>query len=251
MVISELTKKLKKLIIRVKIKIRQKNYNGLPYLYQKNDSNNLLIVFSAFTGHQRRYNYVTSFNELKCDKLFILDPWGYLGSYNMYENGEDYPSRITQSLINNVITGKQYEKIYTAGTSKGGTAAIFFGLDIGADDIFSGACQYNLGTYLWRKEFREIFYGMMGKEAGEKEVELLNHSLRDKLRKNNGTRSTIHVFYSRKELTYERQIIDLLHDLKEFEIPFRDVEADFDKHEDVAKPFVDYVISFFNRYKNE
>ena len=113
--------------------------------------------------------------------------------------------------------------------------------------FFSGACQYNIGNYLWREAFREIFYGMMGKNAGLKEVDLLNDTIRRVLRDSSGTKSIVHVFYSKKELTYERQIIDLLHDLKQYNIPFIDVESDFEKHEDVAFPFVSYVNNHFNQ----
>lgn len=241
MKIKNIQDKVKKVAALLKIKLQEKKYKGLGYLYEKNNSKDLLIVFAAFTGEKRRYNYVRSFNSLQCDKLFLLDPWGHLGSYNLYENGKDYPRRITQDLINNIIDYGGYKRVFTAGTSKGGTEAIYFGLNINAAIIFTGACQYNLGTYLWREEFRKIFYGMMGKDAGEKEVAILNDVIRGKLRENTGCKSVVHVFYSKKELTYERQIIDLLNDLAKYQIPFFDIESDFEKHEDVAYPFVDYV----------
>ena len=221
------TIKLKKAFLKTKnllyIRINERKYKNLPYLFQQNNSDTLLIVFSAFTGEKRRYYYIKSFKTLKCDKLFILDPWGHLGSYNLFENGYDYPQKITQSLIDLIAHRKPYKHIYTAGSSKGGTCAIYFGLTIGADEIFSGACQYNLGTYLWREEFRDIFYGMMG----------------------------IHVLYSKKEMTYERQIIDLLHDLSEFDVPFVDIESDFEKHEMVSEPFVKYVKSYIENQKQQ
>lgn len=249
--INSISTKAKKAFNLLKIKLQQKQYQGLPYLYKKNDSDSLLIVFAAFTGEKRRFNYVRSFKNLHCDQLFLLDPWGHLGSYNLYENGMDYPRRITEGLINKIIEKGNYKHLYAAGSSKGGTESIYFGLTIGADHIFSGACQYNLGTYLWREEFREIFYGMMGENAGENEVGLLNDTVRGKLRECSGCKSVVHVFYSKKELTYERQIIDLLCDLREFQIPYKDVESDFEKHEDVACPFADYVNEQFDIIKKQ
>ena len=88
---------------------------------------------------------------------------------------------------------------------------------------------------------------MMGEKAGLKEVDVLNDTIRRVLRDSSGTKSIVHVFYSKKELTYERQIIDLLHDLKQNNIPFKDIESDFEKHEDVALPFVNYVNNHFNQ----
>lgn len=252
MTIKDLAKVPSKVVTLLKIKLKEKHFNGLPYLHYRNGSDSLLIVFSAFTGANRRYNYVKSFRYLNCDKLYILDPYGYLGSYNLYENGEDYPRKNTQSLVNKIVIGGGYKHVYTAGTSKGGTCAIYFGLAIGADEIFSGACQYNLGTYLWREEFRDVFYGMMGKDAGQKEVEMLDNIVKAKVRESVKGKSKVHVFYSKKELTYERQIIDLLHDLKENEVPYEDVESDFEKHELVAGPFVKYVNDYLgNKLNNE
>lgn len=236
---------------RMKIKLHQKSFDGLPYLMQRNGSDKLLIVFSAFTGDKRRFNYVTSFKDLKCDKLFVLDPWGCKGSYNLYENGYNYPEQITRRLLSGIVTGGGYKYVYAAGTSKGGTEAIYFGLPLGVDVVFTGACQYNLGTYLARTEFRDIFEGMMGKDAGEHEVKLLNELMYETLRTYKGDKTIVHVFYSKKELTYERQIVDLLRDLKDNNIPFEDVESDFEKHEDVAGPFVKYVNDYFKQLKNE
>lgn len=251
MTVSDLNKKVKKLMTIVKIKLHQKSFDGLPYLWQRNGSDKLLIVFSAFTGDKRRFNYVTSFKDLKCDKLFVLDPWGCKGSYNLYENGENYPEQITRRLLTKIVNGGGYKYLYAAGTSKGGTEAIYFGLPLDVDVVFTGACQYSLGTYLGRAEFRNIFEGMMGKEAGQCEVEHLNKKIYDSLRNYNGDKTTVHVFYSKKELTYERQIIDLLRDLKDNNIPFEDIESDFEKHEDVAGPFVKYVNDYFKKLKNE
>lgn len=117
------------------------------------------------------------------------------------------------------------------------------------DIVFTGACQYNLGTYLGRVEFRDIFEGMMGKDAGEHEVNHLNELMYETLRTYKGNKTVVHVFYSKKELTYERQIINLIQDLKDNNILFEDVESDFEKHEDVAGPFVEYVNDYLSNLK--
>lgn len=235
----------------VKIKFHEKVFEGLPYLYERGETNKLLIVFSAFSGDKRRYNYVRSFKDMDCDKLFILDPWGCKGSYNLYENGKKYPELITKKLLKKIINEKEYKHVFTGGSSKGGTAAIYFGLSMNVDAIFTGACQYNLGTYLGRPEFRDIFEGMMGKKAGVKDVEKLNELMYDSLKNYKGNKTVVHVIYSKKELTYERQILDLLHDLKEYSIQFENIESDFEKHEDVSGPFVNYVKNFLNNCNNE
>lgn len=239
-------KKIKSLWSILKIKLHEKKFEDLPYLFQKNGSDTLMIVFSAFTGKMRRYNYVRSFKDIKTDKLFILDPWGYLGSYNLYENGSSHPMETTLNLIEKIASGGGYKSIYTAGSSKGGTCAIYFGLTVNATAIFSGACQYNLGTYVTRPERIEIFHGMMGSKAGKAEIDRLNNMVKDKIKEKKNTKTVIHVLYSKKELTYERQIVDLLKDLEANHIPYLDVERFFENHDEVSAPFVEYVKEFFS-----
>ena len=240
-------KMLKKVWQATIIRIKERKYKGrLNYLWFRNNSDSLLIVFSAFTGPKRRYNYVRGFKNIRVDKLYVLDPFAYLGSYNLYENGSDLPKVLTEGLLSEIIKKGKYKTVYTAGSSKGGTCAIYYGLEVGAEHIFSGACQYNLGSYLHRPDHEKIFLSMMGETAGEREADILNDIMPNQLEKDSNSKSVVHVFYSKKELTYQRQIVDLLNKLKECHIPYVEKEEFFEKHEDVGYTFMKYVESFFN-----
>lgn len=104
------------------IKLKEKCFYGvLPYLFYKNNSRRLVIVFSAFSGKARRYNYVKGLRQIDADRLYILDPFGVKGSYNLYENGLTKPREYTLKLINSIISSGNYSEIYTVGSSKGGT----------------------------------------------------------------------------------------------------------------------------------
>lgn len=223
------------------IKLREKKFeHKLNYLFYNNHSDTLVIIFSAFTGNKRRYNYIRGLSKYNYDKLYILDPWGYTGSYNMYENGNTFPEQITNRLIEKYIK-KGYKRIITVGSSKGGTCAIYFGLNFNVSEIYSGACQYNLGTYLHRPDHEMIFKGMMGANASERECKILNDKMPNCLEQHSNCSTKVHVFYSKKELTYERQIIDLLAKLKSCNIPFCDIESDFVEHDEVGAPFLKYL----------
>ena len=241
-------KKIRTLTNLAKIKIKEKKFNNsLPYIFEDNGSDKLLIIFSAFTGEKRRYNYIKSLKILKYDKLFILDPYGYMGSYNLYENGDDLPKRTTVSLIEYIINRKNtYNKIYTLGSSKGGTCAIYFGLLFNVDVIFSGACQYNLGSYLFREDHERIFKGMMGVNASQKEADILNEVMPKCLSDYTNAKTQIHLIYSVNELTYQRQIVDLLRDLKHNKYNFVEKVCYFKKHEEISTEFIPYIKKYFN-----
>lgn len=104
--LKRIAKKLSSIRFTLSIKKREKTFEKqLKYLYFNNHSDTLLIIFSAFTGNSRRYNYVKGLSDCICDRLYILDTWGYKGSYNMYENGQAYPEEITNRLITKILNG--------------------------------------------------------------------------------------------------------------------------------------------------
>lgn len=103
--LNKISRKLSTLRSLLYIKLREKKFeNRLPYLFFNNHSDELLIVFSAFTGNKRRYNYVKGLSDCKYDRLYILDPWGYTGSYNLYDNGSNYPEDVTNRLITKILS---------------------------------------------------------------------------------------------------------------------------------------------------
>lgn len=237
-------KLIRSTLYKLYIKLKERNWGGTKYLFYDNHSQDLLIMFAGFaTGEKRLYNYVKSLGQLNIDRLYILDTWGYKGSYYMYENGSNHPMKLTDKVIEKYISRKNYRYVFTGGTSKGGTAALYFGLKHDVDAIFSGACQYNLGTYLTCTKHLPIFYGMMGKEAGTKELDTLNRQLPALLEEKKDTTTIVHLLYSKLEPTYEEEIIDLKKDLEDANIPFKIQEESFQEHDQVGKYFPSYVIS--------
>ena len=240
----------------IKLKMQERSWNKrLKYLFFNNKSDTLCVVFSAFSGEKiRTYNYVRGLKDVHYDKLYILDVWGYMGSYYLFENGTDIPRQETLSLLKSILSRKEYKHVLTMGTSKGGTAAIYYGLTINASAIIAGACQYNLGNYLTLPEHMRIFRGMMGENAGQIEKRMLNSVmptlLEDYSRKDSSTE--IHLIYSRYEHTYEDDIIDLLNKLKECHFPVIEIEYNFINHNDVGIYFKKYIKNLLaNQYRNK
>lgn len=234
-----LIRKIKSLALRCYIKLREKTFGAkLKYIFVPEHSDSLLIIFSGFSpGNERRYNYIRSFSGLKIDKLYILDPYGYRGSYHLYENGSDYPQRETQGLIDK-FKGK-YKHIFMAGSSKGGTIALFYGLRNEVEAIFSGACQYNLGTYLSSEVHKDILNSMVGGQNVDKNV--LDNIIRNLIVSETGHRSKVFVLYSKNEPTYDEEIKDLLHDLYEHHYDVTEKVENFIEHGEVGKYFPSFV----------
>lgn len=233
----------------LQFRLMEKNYKKrLKYLFFGKGSDSLLVCFSAFPpGNIRVYNNVNGFNDLDVDRLYISDNWGYKGSYYLFEDGNDEPFNLTCSLINEYIGGGKYRHVYTAGTSKGGSCAIMFGLVFNAEKIMAGACQYHLGTYLNTPDHKPIFEGMMGIGASTEEENYLNAVMPRIIEEHRKTDSIVYLLYSKQEHTYEEDIKDLLVDLKRNNINVVEKEEFFTNHGDVGYFFIPFVKSVVNK----
>lgn len=238
----------KSLFMKLYFSINENKYKGrVKYLFQKNKSKTLAIIFSGFS-EKPVYNYVKTLKNWKVNKLFILDNFAYRGSYYWYSNGSDEPLVLTQSLVNKFVNSGLYDKIITLGSSKGGTCAIYYGLTSGADEIYAAACQYHVGQYVNSEEHQKVFKSMMGENAGEKDQEILDSIMPELLAKKVNCKTLIHLMYSKNEHTYNDHIADLVYDLDKFEIKHIDKVESFKEHGEVGKFFIPWIKQELNIY---
>lgn len=223
----------------------------LKYLWFRDGSDSLLVLFPGFSKDRpRKYNYVKGLMGVSrsVDRLYINDNFGYQGTYNLFENGEKNPETITIALINKTIKKGNYKHLFFAGSSKGGTCAIYFGLIFHADEIFAAACQYHIGKYVSSEmPDNKVFYAMMGNNAGEKESLMLDNVMPDLLHKYKGSKSVIHIFYSKQDPTYERHIKDLIKSLDYFGYPFSETVESYATHSQVGESFLKRLQSRFSQ----
>ena len=231
--INKIVKGFKYLFDKIRFSFKEKRLGKLKYIYEQNGSDELIIVFSAFTAVPK-YNYMKTLAEAKIDKIFILDNFGYRGSYYWYEGGKNTPNALVSKLMGRIIGEKKYKKIYTAGSSKGGTSAIYFGLKFNVGEVFCSACQYHVGDYL-NTDFdnrKKIMEGMMGKNYTSVIVRKLNEELPLMIEDNAHSNTIINLYYSEKDNTYQKHIVYLMNDLKSAEIQYTTTIDDYVDHGD-------------------
>lgn len=107
----------------------------------------------------------------------------------------------------------------------------------GATDIYAGACQYKVGTYLNVDAHKMIFTQMMGEGASDKEQRILDEMLMRQIQNNCNSDTIVHLLYSEKEHTYPEHIKYLISDLEENHITHIDKIENFTNHDDVGKFF--------------
>ncbi len=224
------------------LSFREKKFkHRLKYIFEDNHSDELLVVFSGFATHIPKYNYMRTLKDSKVDKLFILDDFGYRGSYYWFMNGTDLPLQLTNGLINMIKGKRRYKRLMMAGSSKGGTCAIYYGLEHEADEIFASACQYHVGSYLSSPNHRKVLEGMMGVNASEVDILRLNSMMPVQLDHHAHNKCLIHLCFSKDEHTYYDHIVDLIHDLTENDIHFIEKVDSYTLHDDNGLYFSAYL----------
>lgn len=225
------------------IHLKEKKYKGrLNYIYENNHADKLMIVFSGFSQEKPMYNYMRTLNGVKSiNKLFLLDDFGYQGSYYLMEDGRDTPRQLVIGLVEKILGEGSIKEVFTMGTSKGGTCAIYYGLQFHATHVFSGACQYLIANYLNTKEHKPILVGMLGNDYTQSSFDNLNDVVRKQIEKYQGTDTLIHLLYSEKEHTFAEHIVFLLDDLKRCNISYSAKIEQFENHGDVGQYFIPYI----------
>jgi hypothetical protein len=129
---------------------RSLNYLAVP-AKSAAGTKKLAVVFSAI--HQPgdfTFNYKNSLDPTGINALYILDDHGDQGAYYLADHGDRSIFDSVQALIRSELgrLGLDARDLITAGSSKGGSAAIIHGAAAGAGQIIVGAPQVHIGTFL-------------------------------------------------------------------------------------------------------
>jgi hypothetical protein len=120
------------------------------YLLKEGRRQHLLVVFSGFDAVDRqRYNYIRQLEGAAPHRMYVLDNLGERGCYYLGKDRELFVAEAVQEAIEHVLDRLDLgtDRLITTGSSKGGSAAIYFGLQLGCR-VLAGAPQYYIGSYL-------------------------------------------------------------------------------------------------------
>lgn len=234
--------------IRILWEQRVFSFEGVDVKYilkRRDDADSLVVVFSACTrkGLKARYNYVKTLNGLRCNRLYILDDYGedHRGSYYMGHDFGFEEERAVKELIRKMIARLEPQRTIFCGSSKGGYAALNFGLEFAGSDMIIGAPQYFLTSYLLESENLHTLNHIMGERTPEKE-QRLEFYLRNRLQSAENKEShTIYLHFSDQEHTYEEHIKYMLKDMEENGYKVEKDIADYTNHSDLSYYFPDFL----------
>ena len=246
---AKIQKYIEFITTKINLILEQKKFKHddviLKYIYQKKNKDCLIVVLSSCTrkGIKARYNYMRTLKGINSSKLFILDDFSedQRGSYYVGKNYSFDEEVATKALIQKVIDEQNPSKLVFCGSSKGGWAALNFGLQFEGSYIIVGGPQYLLANYLKPGSESRLQY-ILGELNEERETALNNH-LRSRIKDNPYSGSQhIYLHYSDKEHTFIEHIQYLLKDLKECGYDLTEDIADYSDHSDIAYHFPTFML---------
>lgn len=239
-----------KLKILYKEKKFYKNNHRIKYILERSkNSKDLIVILSGIPrpGLKARYNYNRTLRNVKANKLYILDDFGYdqRGCFYLGKNKDFKIQEICKDLINEVKKKLNIKNTIYAGSSKGGFAALYFGLQDKGSTIIAGGPQYILGNHLKASEryLKNTLPYILGNNYNENDIQYLNDLIKKHIYETNGNDCNIYIHYSNKEFTYERHVKFLIEDLKKNNIQFEEDVEEYETHPEIAFYFPKFLIN--------
>lgn len=228
---------------------------SLRYMFFRCRKSDILAIgFQACYDGGARYNYVRTIKECGVNRLFIKDDFGpnHCGDYYLGCDGTYSVENAVFELIDYYIALVKPKKIVFFGSSKGGYAAINFGLRYPNSRIVVAAPQYYLGTYLdnykWKSNLEEI----LGEPVSADNKHRLDNRLREKIFSDEFSKTqTVYIHYSDQEHTYKDHIADLVSDLNKVGISINRNIGKYTVHGELKYYFPSYLSESINQIKQE
>lgn len=213
------------------------------------DCPELLIIFSAFSKITDKikhpYNYLYAYESMNIHRLFIQDSCGPRGCYYLCDGMDFSVEETVVSLIDSICEKLCITKdnIITVGSSKGGTAALYYAYKYHYGYTIVGVPQTSIVSYMQKYHVFDTLEYMIGESWSEnkKAMKLLDQMVLDQIDKHVDTKT--YLFLSENDQLWETDFVPLLKKLKQYKIPYEMVnETKMKSHADTGKYIVPYLV---------
>ncbi|MFE9634126.1 hypothetical protein [Streptomyces sp. NPDC006463] len=176
------------------------------FSHARNGNRHLVVVFANFTapGEYGMSNGVL--DKVRANILWIRDLFDGANSYYLCKGMDFSVERSVAGLISRVMHALSLtpDDCTVIGSSKGGSAALYFGLKYGCRNIVTSVPQFLIGSYV-REGIPGAARLMMG-EVTEQNVRILDSVLPDLVRSGANRQANIYLISSPQDEQYTRQV---------------------------------------------
>ncbi|MBW5247536.1 hypothetical protein JGS39_00590 [Streptomyces sp. P01-B04] len=175
------------------------------FAHARNGNQHLVVVFANFSV-PNDYGWSNGvFDTLRSNVLWIRDRFHGKNSYYLCKDMDFGLERSVATLISNVLNslGLTPDQCTMWGGSKGGSAALYFGLKYGFRNIVSMVPQFRIGTYV--SQYPSIAQHMMG-EATEQNIQIIDDAIPSLVRAGANRTANIYLLSSPQDEQFETQV---------------------------------------------
>lgn len=185
------------------------------------DTKHLVIVFSGFSGNGKpAYNYHNTLSECPAEVVWISDYFLGGESYYLCAKGQFSIEPIVYEFISNILHELKLDPADCTllGSSKGGSAAMYYGFKYNFGTIIASVPQFHLGSYV-EQDWPYALKHMAG-DLSENETRImqdkLDHIITDAIEASD-SRKNVYLISSLSDVQYETEISHNIKRLKKFD----------------------------------
>lgn len=198
-----------------------KHSNGISVIYKqksnKFDFKHVIFVFSGFLNAKPgNYDFANALNDCPAHVVWINDSFQGMYAYYLCANMDFSIETAVTDFIKHKLQelGLGFEHATATGFSKGGSAALYYGLKLPFANIVTTVPQSKIGSYV-EKYWKHVAEHMMGVITPTK-IAHLDKLIIQQLKQARNLGKNIYLLTSEADTQYPSEIVPLLDDLKKF-----------------------------------
>ncbi|MFK4152415.1 hypothetical protein ACI2LV_10555 [Streptomyces fungicidicus] len=219
------------------------------FTHAKGGNRHLVVVFANFAVKDD-YGWSNGvLNPVRANILWIRDRFRDMNSYYLCEGMDFSLEQSVIGLISKVMNALELtpEQVTMWGGSKGGSAALYFGMRYGFGNIVSIVPQFLVGTYV-KRVHPKVARFMLGEAVPEENVRAVDALIPDLARSGVARHSNIYLLSSPQDEQYQEQVepfLGLFQGYDNFNFVFSE-SPHITRHSDVTRRNVPFLMGLVN-----
>lgn len=185
------------------------------------DTKHLVIVFSGFSGNGKpAYNYHNTLSDCPAEVVWIQDYFLGGESYYLCAKGQFNIEPVVYEFISSILQELRLEAADCTllGSSKGGSAAMYYGFKYNFGTIIASVPQFHIGSYVeedWPYALKHMTGGLSGSEVRDIQGKL-DYMIAEAIEASHPQKN-VYLISSLADAQYETEISNNIKLLRKFE----------------------------------
>ncbi|ELY3417886.1 alpha/beta hydrolase [Cronobacter sakazakii] len=192
----------------------------IKYRYKKRkyDTQHMIFIFSGFgSAGMFTWDFANALQDCPAHVVWIKDDFHNACTYYLCHNNDFYVEQAVITFIETMLARYGLEKTQCtlAGFSKGGSAALWYGLKYQFKNIVSTVPQFHIGSYA-RKNWPGVFTHMSGDDSDAFALKL-DALLPQLLSRDTALDKNIYLLTSEADIQYESEVKPYISEFRKYQ----------------------------------